>query len=315
MIVVSGVLVLVALALLIAGLVVSGGLALIYASIGVSVVSGLCLLVGVRQRTEPASAQPAQAMAGAGGASATVAAPESAAEAEPRTVAAPVAAEPGPEPSQPGEAGQPHVPEAATPAADEAEVEAEAAVFIVPGRARYHLDGCRYLSGREVDELDIAEAVEEGYTPCGVCRPDEAFIAEPEEGEPAEELAEQDEVDDADLEEEEEPEAEAVEEPEEPEEPEPAGPATSATDLLRLGNRRSPATSAEPASAGRRGSGGTAAATSAGRRRTPTVLVLPGRGAYHREECRFVRNADDLEELTKATARRRGYTACGVCKP
>jgi hypothetical protein len=49
-IVISGALVIVALGLLIAGLVVSSGLVLVYASIGVSVLSAVFLFLGVRQR-------------------------------------------------------------------------------------------------------------------------------------------------------------------------------------------------------------------------------------------------------------------------
>lgn len=53
MIVASVVLVFAALGLLIAGLLVSGGLALIYASIGVSVLAGLTLIAGVIRRSDP----------------------------------------------------------------------------------------------------------------------------------------------------------------------------------------------------------------------------------------------------------------------
>ncbi|MGH2874672.1 MAG: hypothetical protein ACRDLV_00305, partial [Solirubrobacteraceae bacterium] len=76
MIVLSAVLVLVGLALLIAGLV-STGLALIYASLGVTVVAAILLLLGVRL-------SPTQRGAGAAATTAPVTAP---AAAEPMVVA------------------------------------------------------------------------------------------------------------------------------------------------------------------------------------------------------------------------------------
>jgi hypothetical protein len=48
-------------------------------------------------------------------------------------------------------------------------------VLVVPGRPRYHVDGCRYVSGKDVEELDVRDARDEGFTACGVCRPDEAL--------------------------------------------------------------------------------------------------------------------------------------------
>ena len=32
------------------------------------------------------------------------------------------------------------------------------AVFVVPGRPRYHVEGCRFLAGRDVDALPVVEA-------------------------------------------------------------------------------------------------------------------------------------------------------------
>lgn len=45
------------------------------------------------------------------------------------------------------------------------------------------------------------------------------------------------------------------------------------------------------------------------------VVSLPERGTYHTAGCRFVKGKRDTEKITKATAKRRGYDACGVCKP
>ncbi len=55
-------------------------------------------------------------------------------------------------------------------------------VLVVAGRPRYHVDGCRYLNGKDVEELDVFDAQDEGFTPCGVCKPDEALAAELEGG-------------------------------------------------------------------------------------------------------------------------------------
>lgn len=60
-----------------------------------------------------------------------------------------------------------------------------------------------------------------------------------------------------------------------------------------------------------------AAATKTKSRSRPKVLVLEGRDRFHDPDCRFVRDkdADELEEITKATAKRRGYEPCSVCSP
>jgi hypothetical protein len=58
----------------------------------------------------------------------------------------------------------------------------------------------------------------------------------------------------------------------------------------------------------------TAPATSSSGRAS-TVVALPERGTYHEAGCRFVRGKRDTERLSMTTAKRRGYKACGVCKP
>jgi hypothetical protein len=47
---------------------------------------------------------------------------------------------------------------------------------------------------------------------------------------------------------------------------------------------------------------------------SPKVWVIPGRSRYHTQDCRFAKG-DTLREVTEATAQRRGYVACNVCKP
>ena len=45
------------------------------------------------------------------------------------------------------------------------------------------------------------------------------------------------------------------------------------------------------------------------------VISIPERGTFHEAGCRFVKGRRDTEKITVSTAKRRGYTACGVCKP
>ena len=44
------------------------------------------------------------------------------------------------------------------------------------------------------------------------------------------------------------------------------------------------------------------------------VVVVPDRDKYHKETCRYAKNPAAMT-MTKAAARRQGYTACGTCKP
>ncbi|WP_289009734.1 hypothetical protein [uncultured Thermomonospora sp.] len=164
MIILSGVLVVVAFALLIVGIVAGNGAdaqvlgidarMVIYASIGVSIASAVFLIIGVflrrnelfgvgaaPARPKPAksrrSKQPARKAAASGSGTAT-----------------------------------------ATAVADSAgKVPDEALVHVVPGRKRYHLATCRQLAGRDTEELTYIEAREEGFSPCTACMPDTALAA------------------------------------------------------------------------------------------------------------------------------------------
>jgi hypothetical protein len=53
-----------------------------------------------------------------------------------------------------------------------------AEVFVIDGRPRYHLGGCVHLLGRPFEPLPVSEAVELGFSPCGLCEPDSALIAD-----------------------------------------------------------------------------------------------------------------------------------------
>ncbi len=50
-------------------------------------------------------------------------------------------------------------------------------VLVIDGRPRYHLAGCVHLLGRENEGLPVGEAVELGFTPCGLCEPDSTLAA------------------------------------------------------------------------------------------------------------------------------------------
>jgi hypothetical protein len=45
-------------------------------------------------------------------------------------------------------------------------------VLVVDEHPRYHLDGCRFLTGRETIPLPLDEARTDGFTPCALCAPD-----------------------------------------------------------------------------------------------------------------------------------------------
>jgi hypothetical protein len=51
-------------------------------------------------------------------------------------------------------------------------------VLVVDGRPRYHLPGCVHLLGRESEPLPVSEAIELGFTPCSLCEPDSALLAD-----------------------------------------------------------------------------------------------------------------------------------------
>ena len=50
-------------------------------------------------------------------------------------------------------------------------------VLVVDGRPRYHLADCPHLVGRLTEPLPAAEAVELGFSPCGLCRPVDRLVA------------------------------------------------------------------------------------------------------------------------------------------
>lgn len=51
-------------------------------------------------------------------------------------------------------------------------------VLVVDGRPRYHLADCPHLVGRLTEPLPAREAVELGFSPCGLCRPVDRLVAQ-----------------------------------------------------------------------------------------------------------------------------------------
>ena len=314
MIVISGALVLVALVLLVIG-VVGPDLTFVYASIAVSLVSLVFLVIGILQRrgeTAPAAeAAPVR---------------EQAPDAESEGVTTVL-------PAQGSGATASSVEEPA-PVAEtvDEELETGGTVLIVEGRPRYHVDGCRYLNNKTAEKIDVLDAREEGFTPCGVCKPDDALDAlqdEPALEEPAAEepaVEEEPAVD---------PEPVVVPEPVVEEdvpgvEVPPARTQAPAKKAARKAPAKKAATGTRtvaPAPApvkspsrARSASTAKAAATAATpaaatARKTGSVVVIPDRGKFHRAECRYVRDVDGAEAMSKSAASRQGYAACGVCKP
>lgn len=145
-------LILVAVALLVAG-VATGSNTLLISSIAVSLLMTVTLFVRARQA--------APAVAGAG-----------------RTDGGRV---PGGGPGRPTRRSpsfrRPAGPPTQRPPADAAETASRAApcdgVLVVDGLPHYHQPGCRHLGDGAEEWLSMAEAVDLGFTPCGACAPDE----------------------------------------------------------------------------------------------------------------------------------------------
>ncbi|MFJ8687022.1 hypothetical protein [Micromonospora wenchangensis] len=65
------------------------------------------------------------------------------------------------------------------PPADAARVaELDAEVRVVDGHPRYHLLSCAHLIERDHEPLPVHEAISLGFTPCGLCNPDTALLAD-----------------------------------------------------------------------------------------------------------------------------------------
>jgi hypothetical protein len=310
-IVISAALVVVALILLVIGLVVPS-LGFVYASIAVSLASFAFLIRGILSRRGEL--------------------PSAVADGD---VVAPVV---------------PLADDAVVPVAPRT-VKAQAApggaVLVVAGRPRYHVAGCRYLVGKDADTVDVNDAREDGFTACGVCRPDEALSA----AVPVEAI---------------EPVVESVPEPtavrlvKPPAKVSPAkaplaakaapvkaapvkaapvrvtAPVKAAPVRATAPKVTAPKAAAKPVAA--KATPKPAAAKAVPAKAAPVkaapakaapakkaaapapvkrggVVVIPDRGKFHTADCRYVRGAEGTLEMTRAAASKQGYVACGVCNP
>jgi hypothetical protein len=83
-------------------------------------------------------------------------------------------ADPEPDPEDPEDEPR---PQAVQPADAVRVARMQDDVVVVDGRPRYHMADCLTLSGRTVEALPVAEAVELGFSPCGRCRPVDRLVA------------------------------------------------------------------------------------------------------------------------------------------
>jgi hypothetical protein len=49
-------------------------------------------------------------------------------------------------------------------------------VWVIDGRPRYHLAACAFLLGRSGEPISLSQAVEDGFTPCSLCDPDNRIV-------------------------------------------------------------------------------------------------------------------------------------------
>jgi len=182
----AALLVLVGLGLFVGGLL-TGATVLYWACVAACVVAA-GLLVGARRQTAAAadSAPPAEGPGAA--ATAAPAAPAQAAPAPEKPVEqVPVQEEAAPEaPSAPVPTGATAVGASATPEGEDDDppveevevtdllivVDLKDEVLVVDEHPRYHVAGCSWVGSRTTIPLPLDEARTDGFTPCGVCRPD-----------------------------------------------------------------------------------------------------------------------------------------------
>lgn len=73
------------------------------------------------------------------------------------------------------------------------------------------------------------------------------------------------------------------------------------------------ATSTKPSTSKKPSAPGTAAAAKPSSP-SDSVVGISSKKKFHRPDCRYAKS-DSAEEMTRATARKHGYTPCGICKP
>jgi hypothetical protein len=68
------------------------------------------------------------------------------------------------------------LPQAVQPADAVRVARMDAEVLVVDGRPRYHLADCPHLVGRLTEPIPVNEAIELGFSPCGLCRPVDRLV-------------------------------------------------------------------------------------------------------------------------------------------
>lgn len=70
------------------------------------------------------------------------------------------------------------LPQAVRPADAVRVAQMDDEVLVVDGRPRYHMADCAHLVGKLTEGLPVSEAVELGFSPCGLCRPVDRLVAQ-----------------------------------------------------------------------------------------------------------------------------------------
>jgi hypothetical protein len=156
---------------------------LLYSSIGVSALAALALVLGVRRMAAIRAGRGVIAVKPGGAGSLAVATPRSVGRAAPRPIGR-AAVDPVLHGAAVDDFTREMVPldEPAEQVVGPDDLDRLAAldsrVVVVDGRPRYHLADCAFLVGHDAEPMAVGEAVELGFTACGLCRPATTLLPE-----------------------------------------------------------------------------------------------------------------------------------------
>jgi hypothetical protein len=363
LIVISGGLVLVAAVLLVLG-IATPHISFVYAAIGLAIVSAVFLLVGVFQRPVPAS-EPHESESDGTRRQASRRDDDSSDRPARQRVKVPAAAETEYddevfEPDErvdhidlvdvvdPDEVAADFPLEKANADFEVRSGATNADVLVISGRPRYHVGGCEYVEGNDDSEpLEINEARELGFTPCGACRPNETLarsasgkehashpkpsptnvsepvtasyepapvavaaaapVADPQQNHQSHQLHQTHAAPPQQAAPAPPPVSEPVAYSAPPAPPAPPPVAAPPQAMTPPPEMTPPPVAAPPPAA-------EPPATARAGRVARTVLAVASTKEYHRPDCEMLAGAE-AEEITKVAAIRQGYLACGICKP
>jgi hypothetical protein len=177
------------LLVVIAGVLLALGLVqldppLLYSSIGVSALAALTLVLGVRRMAAVRAGRGVIAVRPRGATIAAERPVRATGRATPRPIGRATVGSPVPFAAL-DEFTTETVPidepaEQPLPAEDAARLGTlDTRVLVVDGRPRFHLADCAFLVGREPEPMPVSEAIEFGFTACGLCRPATALLPDP----------------------------------------------------------------------------------------------------------------------------------------